>query len=86
MLIPKYTTRRPSGLVIVTGPGGVQERDTLACVHCQAHWIVRPGSGRTRGWCLKCGGPTCGAPGCDACVPFEKKLELMESRLVIVGV
>jgi len=51
------------------------EGDTMQCVHCMKHWTVVPGSGRQRGWCLKCGGPLCGAEKCmKECVPFEKKV------------
>ena len=85
ILVPRHTVPKPRGQVIIVGPRGTQTYDTLRCVHCQAHWVVQPGSGRVRGWCLKCGGPTCGAPECNVCAPFEKKLELMESRPVVVG-
>lgn len=52
--------------------GGITERDTLQCNHCLATWFVKPGSGNVRGFCLVCMKPTCGAPACDACRPFEE--------------
>ncbi len=62
-------------ITIVDPDKPIYERDTLQCVHCQKHWIVEPGSGRQRGWCLKCNGPLCGAQKCmTECVPFEKKI------------
>ena len=60
-------------------PNQVPEGDTLMCVHCQKHWVIRPGSRMKRGFCLRCNGPTCGKKHCEEhCVPFEKALEMME--------
>jgi len=42
----------------------VDEHDSMQCCHCGHHFRVRPGSGKTRGFCLLCGGVTCGAQGC----------------------
>lgn len=56
------------------------EKDTLQCVHCNAHWNVEPGSGKKRGWCILCHGPHCGGKNCWTCVPFEKKLERWEKE------
>lgn len=63
-----------------SGTGWTQIADTLQCVHCGAHWIVQPGSGIQRGWCLNCRGPECGAQDCYTCVPFERWLEQMEAK------
>jgi len=52
--------------------------DTAQCVHCNGHFQIVRGSGRVRGFCTKCMGPTCGSRECDECVPFEKRLEIME--------
>lgn len=72
--------RSSSGYSIITDPGLARpvEQDYLQCGHCNAHYPVQPGSGKTRGFCLMCYRPTCGKPACDPCVPFERKLELME--------
>lgn len=68
------TVRKPHGYARYDSPdGSVVERDTLQCVHCGLHWEVIPGSGRTRGWCMKCNGPHCGAAVCWVCVPAAKK-------------
>lgn len=77
------TARRPQGVTIITDPAcsAPVERDTLQCVHCDCHFEVQPGSGRTRGFCTKCMGPTCGHEGCHACAPFERKLEMLEKGL-----
>ena len=56
------------------------EGQTLSCVHCQRTWVVKPGSGRARGWCMKCNGPTCGGQACQTCVPFERQLAIIERR------
>ncbi len=72
---------RPAGYFVSTDPDGrITEGETLQCVHCNAHWIVRPGSGIKRGWCLRCMGPHCGQAACWSCEPFEKKLERWEMR------
>lgn len=73
----------PSGEFTVTDldTGRIKaEGSTLKCVHCQRTWAVEPGSGRMRGWCFRCGGPTCGAEGCEVCVPWERKMEIIERR------
>ena len=74
--------RRPKGYLLVTGPVGVEdEGETLQCVHCGMHWRVQPGSGRQRGYCMNCDGPTCGKKVCmTKCVPAEKKIQEMEGR------
>lgn len=75
---------RVKGHIEVSGPllpGQDNGGDTLMCVHCQYHWIIQPGSGAQRGWCGRCGGPTCGKRACETtCVPFERAIELMESK------
>jgi hypothetical protein len=71
---------KPHGTLILTpGDGGpVIEADTVMCVHCNRHWVWQQGSGRKRGWCMRCNGITCGLPTCDACVPLEQRLENWE--------
>jgi hypothetical protein len=71
--------RRPAGAIIIDGQ---QVADTLQCCHGGEHWIVRKGSGIRRGWCMNCSKPTCGAPKCDPCVPFDKKLTLFEKGIL----
>ena len=64
------------------------ERDCLQCVHCQYTWFVEPGSGKERGWCTGCDGPTCGGKECQVCVPFMKRIEEWERAeqfMVAVG-
>ena len=75
MLLPKW--KGSGGVIEIVQPDGPTiTRDTMQCRHCMRHWQVVPGSGRQRGWCLKCNGPLCGAEKCmHECVPFEKKVE-----------
>lgn len=81
MILLKYVSRRPSGYLVVNGePGVVEEADTLTCCHCGHIWAVKPGSGTSRGWCMRCQAPTCGRPECDVCVPYERRLEAAEAR------
>lgn len=47
------------------------EEETRQCVHCQAHWVYRPGSGIRRGYCLKHDGWLCGQ---DACIEEQKRI------------
>ena len=76
-----HSARHASGLVIITDPDAPRpiEHDTLQCVHCGGHWVVRHGSGIKRGWCMSCNGPFCG-PGCEACIPLEKRLDIISGR------
>jgi len=68
------------GYLIITSPDGTVEADTLQCVHCSKHYIVKPGSGKRRGWCTLCAGATCGSVSCATCIPFERKLDMFEQR------
>ena len=89
ILIPSAGSLRPSGqttLVDAAGNRTTIEHDTLQCVHCQHHWRVVVGSGRVRGYCRRCMGPTCGAKVCvDECEPWEKGADRREAeaRLII---
>jgi hypothetical protein len=77
---PKHSL---SGLLISVpkdgGPTITQE--TVTCKHCSYTWVFKPGSGRRRGFCMRCNGITCGRPECNAhgCVPFEQQLENIEA-------
>lgn len=66
--------------VIHTDWGEIEEHDTFTCPHCNGVQIVRPGSGTQRGYCGLCDAPTCGKESCVECVPFKKKIEVMENR------
>lgn len=60
--------------------GKTTEHDTVQCVHCGCHWVVKPGSGTERGWCTSCHGPHCGSRQCFTCKPLEKWLEEVEKQ------
>jgi hypothetical protein len=69
------TARRPAGHIIIVGDGPKIEADTLQCVHCGKHWVVVRGSGRRRGFCMRCNGVTCGAHDCETrCEPEDVKV------------
>lgn len=74
----RHSILRPHGNVMIVTAAGSISRDTLRCCHCQRSWIVAPGSGRKRGFCTKCAGPTCGSHDCQTCLPAEKRIELYE--------
>lgn len=76
------THARMRGTLISTpiDGGKVVQSDTVQCVHCQAVWQWKPGSGKTRGFCLKCNGFFCG-PQCEACVPIEQVIENLEAGM-----
>lgn len=79
---PPKAVRKPHGHTERIGPYGEQEEgDTLSCCHCRKHWEVRIGSGRERGFCTLCMGVTCGAPACDACIPFNLRLDNVAAGL-----
>lgn len=69
--------RKPSGAFIVDGK---EVAHTLRCCHCGGHFVSVRGSGKKRGWCTVCRSITCGKAGCDVCVPFEARLEVLEGR------
>jgi hypothetical protein len=71
----ELAVRRPAGHVIIVGDGPKIERDTLQCCHCGGHWIVEPGSGRRRGFCLKCNAVHCGGPNCWVCRPHQRLID-----------
>jgi hypothetical protein len=71
---------RAGGYLTITGPDNPKERDTYTCCHCNKIVVVKPGSGKTRGFCFMCKKPHCGAKTCYACIPFEAKLEAMEGK------
>ena len=79
----QLTDRRAKGFGEITwlDTGKVEQHQTLMCAHCQMHWMVRPGSGINRGFCVRCAAPTCGKQRCfDRCDPWEKRVERMEAR------
>lgn len=81
MVFQRLVTRRPAGEFIEVQDGRViREGQTLRCIHCGGHWEIRPGSGRRRGFCFHCNGPTCGQRGCDTCESHEARLARMEQR------
>ena len=68
-----------SGQVVISGDNGRQSLKTYQCCHCSKHWIVKPESGRLRGYCTSCKKVTCGAKRCNVCLPFEAKLDYAEA-------
>lgn len=77
----EHSSLRPHGFLEIAdpdAPGGIICGETLQCCHCGGHWMIQPGSGRIRGFCMRCNGPVCG-PGCAECVPMERQLELAEA-------
>lgn len=56
---------KPNGYLTTFDASGKKiENETRQCVHCQKMWTYSPGSGTTRGFCLKCGGFVCAEPHC----------------------
>ena len=66
--IPRRSVLRPAGVSILSDPELPREvqAEYRQCVHCQYVWKIEPGSGRMRGFCARCNGPTCG-PKCFEC-------------------
>lgn len=78
----RHTARRADGYEISTGPLGTIERDTKQCCHCGGHFQIIPGSGKTRGFCLKCTKVTCGNPACNEHFSIEERMDLFEKGLL----
>ena len=82
MRLLRHTSPNATSYQIITGPSGpAMEEDQVACVHCRHPWVIKPGSGRKRGWCLKCHGITCGTGACDVCIPYEDRFDLKYTEL-----
>ncbi len=60
------------------GPAIVQ--DLVCCVHCGYTWIFQPGSGRRRGFCMRCCGLVCGHKACEevGCVHRHQQFDNLE--------
>lgn len=74
--------RNAQGYAVLSGPNGaVEEIDTFTCCHCNGIVHVRAGvkPDELGSWCTLCGKMHCAKQECQACVPFEKKMERMEA-------
>jgi hypothetical protein len=83
----RIAVRKPHGNFSIVDPAlpSVLEGDTLRCCHCGAHWVPIKGSGRKRGFCMKCMDVTCGSFQCMECLPHDKMLDLIEKQAKIVN-
>lgn len=61
--------------------GPEQQVDLCQCCHCQAVFPYVRGSGAVRGWCMRCGGITCGNHLCDVCVPWQQLIANLEAGM-----
>ena len=79
---PFYSKNNRAGYATITGPGRTQEYDTCSCVHCNRVWAIHGTDGKENlgGWCRQCQAMICSDCAGKPCTPFEKKLELYESR------
>jgi hypothetical protein len=76
----KNTMVRPHSYFIATRLDGTKEElDGAQCCHCMAHFAVKPGSGKRRGFCMLCNQVTCGRSMCDPCVPKMQQVENLEA-------
>ncbi len=73
-----FNNKTESGVIVV---GGQHIASTRQCVHCGRHEVIRAGSGKKRGWCVKCTGFLCGRKPClQNCVPYEARIEYEEAQ------
>ena len=88
LVCPKHISLKPAGHTFLSHPdNALIEHDTLQCVHCGMHWEIKPGSGKERGFCLKCMGPTCGKQQCEAsCIPDDMRVEEPHKIILPSGV
>ena len=71
----RATVVRPqSNIIIANEFGRPEEYDCVHCCHCGLVMKVEPGSGKERGFCMRCMKVTCGQHKCDACVPYEMQV------------
>ena len=77
-----HTSRKPDGYAVSTDLYGKTEADTQQCCHCSQHFNVVAGSGKQRGFCLRCMKITCGAPACHEHFSFEERMTLYEKGLL----
>lgn len=76
-------TNRRAGYATTVGPAGLsEESDTATCCHCNRVWVVKSTAaekGDPGGFCRLCARMIC--PTCvgNPCVPFERRLQQMES-------
>lgn len=73
MHLIKHNHSKCSGDVIIIGPDGniTFEGPTMTCCHCGDMWIMIKGSGKQRGFCMKCMNVTCGKESCNICTPIK---------------
>lgn len=66
----------------ISSPDGILEADTFTCCHCNRVVHVKPRSNPDDfgSMCRNCMKMVCKVCADRGCVPFEKKLEIMESR------
>lgn len=57
---------------------GIEVASTLQCPHCDAHFVSLRDSRVERLWCSHCSAVTCGKPECNVCIPYMRKLEILE--------
>jgi len=66
---------KASGYIFLDGK---ETQETRQCVHCGRHWIYERGSGRKYGFCMNCMGIHCATEECCICIPWQKKMDLIE--------
>lgn len=66
--------RKPGGTIIIDGK---EVAHTQMCAHCGGHFLSVKNM-TIRRFCQNCSQYTCGMPKCDACIPFEKRLDMYE--------
>lgn len=66
---------KESGYIIIDGK---EVGCTMQCPHCNTHFPYQKGSGRIRGYCMRCNKMTCGSEPCMTCIPFEAKLDFID--------
>jgi len=74
---------RTRGFVEILTDKGVVELQTFTCCHCNT--VHKQAVGEDLAMCIKCYKPVCAR--CHQhgrCIPFEKKLERIESRASIL--
>lgn len=74
--------RNAQGYAVIVEPDGIRESDTFTCNHCQhvVHVKAYADPAELGGFCTLCSKHICKYCLGKGCMPWEKKMELMERR------
>lgn len=69
------------GFVAGADMRGLYESATKTCCHCNVIVVLNPDRTRPRNYCRGCDAYACDNPACHECVPFVRKLDMLEANI-----